>query len=326
LSTAKDIEQVIEGHVGAHQAVAPMRRSARDRLRRFVSLLGRGPEPEQATEDLLALIALLGVEDEVQRELMINAEQARGLGIDLREAVPVVQAYSRAITRIVDAEAGLTQQLLRQHPEEERAAYLDRILTMLLPLGARWFEVLHAALFHATLLDELSADQLDEHETTPLCVALVDLCGSTPYLASVEPEEAEQLVDALFEAGQTCVQGRQVRVVKYVGDGMFLVGRDPMEVAQASFAALDHIDASMPLPARAGVAHGPLLRRAGDYFGLPVNLAQLLTKVARPGIVLATREAAADFPPALRGRRRQVRIRGRDERLDVYTLRRPPNS
>jgi adenylate cyclase len=113
-----------------------------------------------------------------------------------------------------------------------------------------------------------------------------------------------------------------VRVVKYVGDGMFLVGRDPIEVAEACFAALDQIDATLPLPARAGVAYGPLLRRAGDYFGLPVNLSQLLTKVGRPGTVLATREAAADFPPKLRGRRRQVRIPGRDERLDVFTLRR----
>jgi class 3 adenylate cyclase len=321
VATRKDIEQVIEGHVEAQQPNGPRRGLARDRLRRFMSLLGRGSGPEQATEEVLALLSLLGVDDDTQRELTVSTEQARGLGIEFREVIPVVQAYSRATTRIVDAEAALTRQLLRQRPEDERGEYLDRVLKSLVPLGVRWFEVLHAALLYATLLDELAPDQLEEHET-PLCVALVDLCGSTRYLASADAEEAEQLVDALFEAGQMCALNRQVRVVKYVGDGIFLVGRDALEVAQASIEALDHIDASLPLPARAGMARGPLLRRAGDYFGLAVNVAQLLTKVARPGTVLATRAAAAEFPAELCGRSRAVRIRGWDERLDVVTLRR----
>jgi adenylate cyclase len=299
---------------------------SRDRLRRVMSLLGRGPESDQATEEVRALLSLVGVEEEIRRDLASSMDEAVALGIDFREALPIVQAYSRATARIVDAEAALTRQLLRERPEGERAAYLDRLLATLLPLGLRGFEVLHAALFHATLLDELAPEQLEGQDATPLCVALVDLCGSTPYLASADPEEAEQLVDALFEAGQKCVLDRPVRVVKYVGDGIFLCGREPQDVAAASFAALDHIDATLPLPARAGVAHGPLLRRSGDYFGLAVNLAQLLTKVARPGTVIATDQAAAECPAEMQGRRRRVRIRGWDERLDVVALRRPDSA
>ena len=41
---------------------------------------------------------------------------------------------------------------------------------------------------------------------------------------------------------------------------------------------------------RAGIAFGPALLRAGDYYGNSVNLASRVTGVARPGSVLCTRE------------------------------------
>src|SRR5207248_9560134 len=40
----------------------------------------------------------------------------------------------------------------------------------------------------------------------------------------------------------------------------------------------------------AGVAVGPALSRAGDWFGRPVNLASRITSIARPGSLLAERE------------------------------------
>src|SRR5207244_1008533 len=80
---------------------------------------------------------------------------------------------------------------------------------------------------------------------------------------------AVEMVDALFAAGQAATDERPVRATKYVGDGFFLTGGDPSAVASAAFDALDDIDRLLPLSARAGLAYGPLLRRAGDYFGLP---------------------------------------------------------
>ena len=154
-------------------------------------------------------------------------------------------------------------------------------------------------------------------------MALVDLCGSTTYLANADAGATEQLVDSLFEAGQMCILDRPVRLLKYVGDGIYLIGRDPVEVAQASFAALDRIAATLTLPARAGIAYGPVLRRAGDYFGLAVSLAQHMTKMASSRTVLATGEAASELPQEMRGRRRSVRIGGEGETLDVVALRRP---
>jgi adenylate cyclase len=61
-------------------------------------------------------------------------------------------------------------------------------------------------------------------------------------------------------------------------------------------------------PARAGIAYGPALLRAGDFYGHAVNLASRVTGVARPGSVLATKEvrdaAADDFDWSAAGKHR----------------------
>jgi class 3 adenylate cyclase len=67
-------------------------------------------------------------------------------------------------------------------------------------------------------------------------------------------------------------------------------------------ALLDLMDAARAeggaFPAvHAGVAHGPVLQRWGDYYGGPVNLAARLAERAVAGVVLAdpqARERAAD--------------------------------
>ena len=51
---------------------------------------------------------------------------------------------------------------------------------------------------------------------------------------------------------------------------------------------------------RAGVAIGPALRRAGDWFGRPVNLASRITAIARPGSLLAEREVRESAREAYR--------------------------
>jgi class 3 adenylate cyclase len=322
MGSEEDIGRVIENRVRGQGAASGGPRPARDALQRLFSLFGRGKEHEGRAEDVLALLSLLGVDEGVGDELTHGFEDAEELGLEVSDVLPIIQAYARAIARMVEAEAGLVRQLVGQRAEDERAAYLDRILVAFLPWGMRGFEVLHATMLDAALRDELAPEQLVEQAFAPVFVSLVDLCGSTRYLASADEEAAGELVDALFEAGQTCVLDRHVRVMKYVGDGIFLVGRDAVEVAEASFAAMDQIDARLDLDSRAGIASGRALRRAGDHFGLPVNLAQLLTKVAPPRTVLATDDAVRELPPDWHGPRRPVEIRGWSDPLEVVTLKR----
>jgi class 3 adenylate cyclase len=315
------LDEVLDHHLG-FVAVAP-----REQVRRLLSLLvGRRPETSLENE-AKALLGLLGVDpddaQEVEHELEMLLEQARAAGIDAELAPPVTQAYIRAVGRIVDAEAESIREILRTVPAEEHAERLDRVLAALLPATARAFELLHSILLRPALAEALSVERLTEPPTAPVAIALVDLTGSTRHLATSAPSAAEDMVDALFEAGQAATLNRPVRAIKYVGDGVFLAGADPSTVALSAFDALDHVQQALPLSARAGLAHGPLLRRAGDYFGLPVNLAQLLTKAASPGTLLATESAAAGLPPALLGRRRRIRVRGVERRLKVVTVLRP---
>src|SRR4051812_15354825 len=271
-------------------------------------------------DEILARHLASGGDEEVEHELDGLLERARAAGIDADLAPPVTQAYVRAVGRIVEAESEAARQTIRSAPPAERAEQLDRLLTAALPGATRAFAVLHTALLRRALTEALSDERLSEPLVAPVAVALVDISGSTRHLASSSRTATADMVDALFDAGQAATLERPVRAAKYVGDGFFLTGGDPGAVAAATFEALDHIHRSLPLSARAGLAYGPLLRRAGDYFGLPVNLAQLLTKAAAPGIVLATEPAATGLPAAMRGQRRELDVRGIDGPLTVFAV------
>ena len=258
----------------------------------------------------------------VRRELDAILDLAGRARVEPGLAPPVTQAYVRAVGRIAEAEAEAARQVIRDAPPAERAELVDRLLAAALPNARRAFEALHATLLRPALAEALSPGRLSETNVAPGAIALVDLSGSTHHLATRPPGAAEEMVDALFEAGQAATLERPVRALKYVGDGFFLAGGEPRDVALAAFDALDHIARTLPLGVRAGLAYGPLLRRAGDYFGLPVNLAQLLTKAAPSGTVLATEAATDGLPEAMRGGRRSLRVRGIDEPLEVVSVRR----
>lgn len=298
-----EIEALLEEHLRVESIAS----ASRDGLRRFMAFIGRGT-PTVAPEYVRDAIAPLGVGGpEVENEIAAVLEHAVAAGLDLEHAIPVTQAYVRALGRIVEAEVAHLHALLGDVEEERRIEVLGRVLPELVYAATRGFDALHRAFLRQALADELALpdEALDQVELT---VALVDLSGSTRYLEHASPAETETLVDGLFEAGQGAAMGRAVRVVKYVGDGFFLAGRQPLEVVEASLHAVAQIDASLPLPARAGVACGPVVRRAGDLFGLPVNLAQLLTKGTEPRTVIVSGAVAAGLPPEMLGDRHPVAV------------------
>ena len=84
-----------------------------------------------------------------------------------------------------------------------------------------------------------------------------------------------------------------VRLVKTIGDAAMLVSpgrraRSSMSRCASTTPPTAEGDAFPQL--RIGVASGPAVARAGDWYGRPVNLASRITAIARPGSVLATRE------------------------------------
>jgi adenylate cyclase len=75
-------------------------------------------------------------------------------------------------------------------------------------------------------------------------------------------------------------------VVKLIGDEVMFVCPDAATAARAALEVLEGCAERGLPPARAGLAEGPLLRQAGDYFGPPVNRASRITQAAAPDAVV----------------------------------------
>lgn len=316
-----ELEAVLASHL-AGEGRATARRSP---LRRAIGLLAAGGGV-QTEFDERALQLIAGEADgdgRLERELRDAAQKLQRIGVDYALVTPVLQAYSRALTRVVEAEAEMTRELIREADPSERLTRLEELLRTTGPLRNRTIEALHEVLLREALDDVLRDDRLDEPVDEPHTIALVDVVGSTGYLTQAKEGETEALVDALFEAGQSATVGRPVRAVKYVGDGVFLAGRDTKIVAEAGLNAIDALQGSLDLPARGGLACGPLVRRAGDLFGLAVNFSQVLTKKADPGTLLAGGAAVDALPAEMRVATRRVSARKLGGSMRVAEVRRP---
>jgi adenylate cyclase len=89
-----------------------------------------------------------------------------------------------------------------------------------------------------------------------------------------------------------------VRLIKTIGDAAMFVSPEPGAMVGVALALVDAVGAADLPSLRAGIAHGPALLRAGDYYGHPVNLASRVTGIARPDSVLCTQEIRDAAPDA----------------------------
>jgi adenylate cyclase len=166
-----------------------------------------------------------------------------------------------------------------------------------------------AAVGHA----ELASGRLPGSQRVTACFA--DIVGFTRLGEELPPEELGGVTGRLASlAGD--VAKPPVRLVKMIGDAAMLVSPDTQSLLRAALALVEAADAEgggYPV-LRAGVASGPALSRAGDWYGRPINLASRITAIARPGSVLAAadvRAAASDgFSYSFAGERRLKGIQG----------------
>jgi adenylate cyclase len=152
---------------------------------------------------------------------------------------------------------------------------------------------------------ELEAGQFPDAPAMSVCFA--DLVGFTRLGGEVEAEELGSVASRFAQLATESAEP-PVRLIKTIGDAAMLVAPEPAAVVAASLSLIEAVqEAGLP-QLRAGVAHGPALLRAGDYYGNTVNLASRVTGIARPGSTLATqevRDAALDeFDWSFAGRHR----------------------
>ena len=117
-------------------------------------------------------------------------------------------------------------------------------------------------------------------------IAFADLVGFTALGDSIEPARLGAVAMHLERATRAALDGG-VELVKTLGDAVMLAAPHPGAMI-ASIMKLRALAAEVDeLPElRVGIAYGPALSRAGDWYGSVVNRASRLTTLSRPDGVL----------------------------------------
>jgi adenylate cyclase len=136
-------------------------------------------------------------------------------------------------------------------------------------------------------LAELEAGDITGAQDLAVCFA--DLVGFTRLGGQVEVGELGTVAGRLAELSASLTEA-PVRLVKTIGDAAMFVSAKPAPLVELALKLVDAFEEEELPSLRAGIAFGPALQRAGDFYGNSVNLASRVTGVARPGSVLCTRE------------------------------------
>lgn len=148
--------------------------------------------------------------------------------------------------------------------------------------------------------------------------AFVDLCGFTDFVDDHDDEVAVRELQVLRAVVREVTPLFGVRVEKWLGDGLMLVGVDSEPLVAAALAIEQRHSRGGRLDLRGGVASGAVILLEGDdYVGRAVNLASRLCDIAAPGQLLAATEnlelpewvAASEHDPvAVRGMADEVAV------------------
>jgi adenylate cyclase len=233
-------------------------------------------------------------------------EIARILGRGLAQAAEAMRRVT--VEMVFDPEAGEDELAQRM------AAAVGQLQPMTTPMVG---QMLDAHLRHAVRSELLlAADQADGGlaGARDVAVCFADLVGFTRMGEEVPPDELGAVADRL-ERMAAAVVSSPVRLVKTIGDAVMLVSTDVDALIATALDLVRAADAEgQEFPQlRAGIAFGPALLRAGDWYGRPVNLASRITAIARPGSVLCDRavreRSAAEWEWSFAGERRLKGVR-----------------
>ena len=158
-------------------------------------------------------------------------------------------------------------------------------------------------------------------------VGFADLVSFTSFVRRMSERQLARLVQRFELLASDVITEHGGRVIKTVGDEVLFVHT---EVAAASAIALDLVDAmaedELLPPMRVGLAHGRVISRLGDVFGMTVNKASRITAVTPSGHVYVDDDMARALGEvsgftAIERRRRMLRGIGV---VTLHELRRAP--
>jgi class 3 adenylate cyclase len=151
--------------------------------------------------------------------------------------------------------------------------------------------------------------------------AFIDLCGFTDFVEEAGDEAAVEELQHLRSIVREVTPLFGVRVEKWLGDGVMLVGVEPDSLVGAAMAIELRFARSGQLPLRGGVACGAVLLLEGDdYVGAAVNLASRLCDIAGHDELLAAIDRL-ELPEWVQAEQRApVAVKGMADLVPVVAL------
>ena len=216
------------------------------------------------------------------------------LGMDPDQLVLVVQVLAEGLSRAAEVMryTALSAIMRPGATELEIAKASKTLVSQIAPmLGPMIQNMLFMQLRHAMETEAVNAAERAAGKPLPgarqITVAFADLVGFTRIGEVVSAEELGHLANRLGHLARDMTVP-PVRLIKTIGDAVMFVCPDPRPMLDVVLKLVDAVDTDNDFPRlRAGVASGMAVSRAGDWFGSPVNVANRVTAVARPGTVLA---------------------------------------
>ncbi|MGH9136072.1 MAG: adenylate/guanylate cyclase domain-containing protein [Acidimicrobiales bacterium] len=151
--------------------------------------------------------------------------------------------------------------------------------------------------------------------------AFLDLCGFTVFVDAAGDDAAVAELQHLRASVREVAPLFGVRVEKWLGDGVMLVGVDSEPLVAATVAVQLRFDRPGQLPIRAGIATGEVLLLEGDdYIGRPVNLASRLCDQADRDQILAAVDGLAVPDWVSLDAHDPVRVRGIAQPVEVVAV------
>ena len=198
-----------------------------------------------------------------------------------------------------------------------------------------------AAMAHLEGPDERWGRLYRTREAEPVTVLFGDLEGFTAFSERADPAAVSRMLDELFQAAIPAIERYGGEVDRLIGDAVFAVFHGDGHAERAARAALDLQAATQPVAAehewprfRVGLnsgdaAVGVLGTGSGQTFsaiGDTVNLGSRIEGLAPAGGVAISAETAKGLSGAVTEPLAEMRVKGREEEVEVLLLRDLPPS
>ncbi len=219
---------------------------------------------------------------------------------DVEVAVQLARVIGSALSRVAEAEILSSIGLKEINRSERRLSNLEvaerfssyvsqTVPTVPKLLSYVWLRHLHGASKRLLMLRQQGEGvELAQFELT---VGFLDLVGFTVLSQQLETEELASLVNHFDEVSHDTVTRFGGRVVKMIGDEVMFVSEDPEAAVEIAMTMQESYSQDREISEiRAGLAHGMVLAKDGDYYGPVVNLASRIVNIATPGSILVSDE------------------------------------